>query len=244
MEDNNPWYVCEVYDAPQKMTINQWSPDDRPREKMLQHGAEALSTAELLAILIGSGTKEESAVDLSKRIMRACHDSLSELGKRTIEDLCTFKGIGEAKAVTIAAATEIARRRQQEVVRERLRVESAETIHELMRQRMQDLAEEEAWILLLNQNLRLINEPIRLSKGGLTETSVDVRIICRHALLNNATAVVLCHNHPSNNPRPSRHDNDITKQVRDALAVLRIHLADHIIICETDYYSYREEGKL
>ena len=243
-EENGSWYVSEVFDAPQKLNINQWSPDDRPREKLMKHGAAALSKAELLAILIGSGSREESAVELMKRLMNACHDSLSELGKKTLEDLCSYRGIGEAKALTIIAATELARRRQTENVRERLKADSPQTVYDLMRPIMQDLPEEEAWIILLNNNLSIIGDPVCLSHGGLTETAVDVRIVCRHALLSNATAVVLCHNHPSGNTRPSRHDDELTKSVREALKVLRITLADHIIVCENGYYSYNENGKL
>lgn len=242
--DEGKWIVSEYYDSPQKLTIDKWDKDDRPREKMMAKGAAALSNAELLAILIGSGNVNESAVDLMRRVMKHCNDSLKVLGQRSVEELTSYSGIGEAKAITILAACELGKRRQNEEVQERLDLSCASSIYEYLRPKMQDNATEEGWVLLLNHNFKLIAEPICISKGGLTDTAIDVRLIIRHAILNNATIVVLAHNHPSNNPRPSRDDDKLTKQVHDALKLVRLHLADHIIVCDGDYYSYNENGKL
>lgn len=242
--DEGKWFVREVIDAPHKLNINKWNEADRPREKMRAKGAEALSNAELLAILIGSGTSKESAVDLMRRIMNSCGDSLKVLGQKSVDELMTFQGIGEAKAITILAACELGRRRQKEDVSSRLDMSEARSVYEYLRPQMQDLPTEEGWILLLNHNFRLVCPAIRISHGGLTETSIDVRIIVKHALLNNATVIVLAHNHPSNNPHPSRSDDRLTHQLNDALKLMRLHLADHIIITDGDYYSYNENGKL
>lgn len=242
--DEQKWIVSEYFDAPQKMSITQWDKSDRPREKMMAKGASALSNAELLAILIGSGTAEESAVDLMRRIMSNCNDSLNTLGKKSIDELKSYKGIGEAKAITILAACELGKRRQQEGVPERLDMSNAKAVYEYLHPRMQDLATEEAWILLLNHNFKLMCDAVRISQGGLTETSMDVRLVVKNAILKNATIVVLAHNHPSNNPHPSRDDDRITKQIKDALQLMRIHLADHVIVTDGDYYSYNENGKL
>lgn len=242
--DEGKWVVSEFFDSPQKMSINQWERGDRPREKMMEKGAGALSNAELLAILIGSGNDKESAVDLMRRVMVSCHDSLKVLGHKSIEELMTFKGIGEAKAISILAACELGKRRQEEEVRERLDLSNANSVYEFLRPKMQDLATEEAWIMLLNQNFKLIGDAIRISQGGLTDTTVDVRLIVKHAIMNNATIVLLAHNHPSNNPHPSKHDDMLTQQVNDALKLMRIHFADHIIVTDGDYYSYQENGKL
>lgn len=226
------------------MNINEWSIEDRPREKLDRLGPAALSSAELLAILIGSGSPKENAVQLMQKVMHDCSDSLKTLGRMSIDELKQYNGIGEAKAITILAACELGKRRQEEEVKERLDMGEASSIFEYMRPKMQDLSTEEAWILLLNHNFKLITDAVRISQGGLTETAVDVRIIVKHALLNNATVVVLLHNHPSGNTHPSTNDNRITKEVNEALRLMRIHFADHIIITDGDYYSYRENGKL
>lgn len=241
--EEQQWHVSEFFE-PDKLNINQWSVDDRPREKMMRLGAGALSSAELLAILIGSGSPKETAVDLMKKIMNNCGNSLKTLGRMSIDELKTYNGIGDAKAITILAACELGKRRQQEEVKERLDLGTAQSIYDYMHPLTQDLATEEAWILLLNHNFKLITDAIRLSQGGLTETAVDVRLIVKHAILNNATVVVLIHNHPSGNTHPSGNDNRITRDVNEALKLMRLHFADHIIITDGNYYSYREEGKL
>ncbi len=226
-----------------KLNINQWAEEDRPREKLMRLGAEALSNAELLAILIGSGSTKESAVDLMKKILRDCKNNLNTLGKMSITELCRYNGIGEAKAITVLAACELGKRRQLEKAQERQRIDSAQAVYDLMHPLMQDLSTEEAWVLLLNQNYKLI-KTVRISHGGISETAVDVRIIIKEALMVNATVVALCHNHPSNNNKPSREDNTLTERVKKACDVMRIYLLDHVIITDGAYYSFREQGKL
>lgn len=226
-----------------KMAINQWAEEDRPREKLMLQGAEALSNAELLAILIGSGTARESAVDLMKRVLGDCSNNLNTLGKKTIRDLCLYKGIGQAKAVAILAACELGKRRQREKAEERPDLGSPAAIYGYMHPRMQDLDVEEAWVILLNQRYRLIRT-VRISHGGISETAVDVRIIVKEALLSNATVVALCHNHPSGQAHPSREDDQLTQRVRQACDTMRIHFLDHLIVCDGAYYSYSEQGRL
>lgn len=226
-----------------KLTISQWAEDDRPRERLRNMGAEALSDAELLAILIGSGSTKESAVELMKRVLADCNNNLNTLGKKTIRELCEYNGIGEAKAITILAACELGKRRQREKAEERKKMNSAPDIYEYMRTRMQDLDVEEAWVLLMNQNFRLI-KAVRISHGGITETAVDVRIIMREAIIANATVIALCHNHPSNNIHPSKDDDRLTERVKSACDTMRIHMLDHVIVCDGFYYSYQEHGRL
>ena len=226
-----------------KLSINQWAEEDRPREKLMRLGAEALSNAELLAILIGSGSPKETAVELMKRVLNGCNNNLNTLGKRTIHELCQYNGIGEAKAITILAACELGKRRQAEKAEERKSLGSASAIYEYMHPKMQDLDTEEAWILLMNHNYKLIKAE-RISHGGITETAVDVRIIIREALLHNATVVAFCHNHPSNNLRPSNDDNRLTQRIKSACDTMRLYFLDHLIITDGAYYSYHEEGKL
>lgn len=228
-----------------RLNISQWAEEDRPREKMMRLGAAALSNAELLAILIGSGSQDESAVDLMKRVMTDCNNNLNTLGKKTTEELTSglYKGLGPAKAITILAACELGKRRQAERAEERKRLDSAQAIYDFMHPRMQDLSEEEAWILLMNQNFRLI-KPVQLSHGGITETAVDIRVAVKNALLCNATVVALCHNHPSNNARPSGDDDRLTQRFKKGCELMRLHFLDHIIITDGNYYSYSEQGRL
>lgn len=197
------------------LRITDWALEDRPREKLMAQGPAALSNAELLAILIGSGTPKMTAVELMKLVLHDCNDSLNTLGKKTIAELMQYKGVGEAKAVTILAACELGKRRQRERAEERANLCSAQYIYDYMHPRMQDLDVEEAWVLLMNQNFKLI-KAVRISRGGISETAVDVRVICREAVLCNATVVALCHNHPSNNPHPSGDDDRITQRVQKA----------------------------
>ena len=226
-----------------KLNINQWAEEDRPREKLMRLGAGALTNAELMAILIGSGSPKESAVDLMKHILNDCDNNLNKLGRMSIRELQVYNGMGPAKAVSILAACELGKRRQMEKVQERKDLGSPQAIYDYMRPIMQDLDTEEAWIILMNQNYRLIKEE-RLSHGGITETLVDVRLIVKEALLNNATIVALCHNHPSNNARPSKEDDRLTERVKKACELMRIYLLDHVIVTESSYYSYREKGRL
>lgn len=225
------------------LRITDWALEDRPREKLMAQGPAALSNAELLAILIGSGTPKMTAVELMKLVLHDCNDSLNTLGKKTIAELMQYKGVGEAKAVTILAACELGKRRQRERAEERANLCSAQYIYDYMHPRMQDLDVEEAWVLLMNQNFKLI-KAVRISRGGISETAVDVRVICREAVLCNATVVALCHNHPSNNPHPSGDDDRITQRVQKACEVMRLYFLDHLVITDGDYYSYRDYGKL
>ena len=226
-----------------KLNINEWAEEDRPREKLMRLGADALSNAELLAILIGSGSTKETAVELMKRVLKDCDNNLNTLGKMGIKELCNYNGVGEAKAITILAACELGKRRAREKAAERPDLGSATAIYNYMHPRMQDLDTEEAWILLMNQNYKLLKAE-RLSHGGITETAVDVRIIMKEALLHNATIIALCHNHPSNNISPSRDDDLLTKRIKGACDIMRIYFLDHIIICDGIYYSYKEQGRL
>lgn len=225
------------------MNINEWSIDDRPREKLERLGAQALSNAELLAILIGSGSTRQSAVDLMKDVLRNCNNNLNTLGKMSIHDLEQYHGMGPAKAITILAACELGKRRSAEAAEKRQDLGSATAVYNYMHPRMQDLDVEEAWILLMNQNFKLI-KAVRISHGGITETAVDVRVIMKEALMVNATVMALCHNHPSGNNTPSRLDDKLTERIRKACDIMRIYFLDHVIVCDGAYYSYREKGRL
>lgn len=225
-----------------KLTINQWSEEDRPREKLERLGPQSLSDAELLAILVGSGSTKEDAVSLMKRILADCKNNLNTLGKLTIRDLCQYNGVGPAKAITILAACELGKRRQQEKAEERPDLGTATRIYNHMHPKMQDLDTEEFWLLLMNQNYRLIKE-LRIARGGITEVAVDVRLLLKEALLCNATILAVCHNHPSGSLTPSHADNALTKNIMQACDLMRIHFMDHVIITDGHYYSYHEEGK-
>lgn len=227
----------------EKLSINHWAEEDRPREKLERLGPQALSNAELLAILIGSGSPKESAVDLMKRVLADCGNNLNTLGKKSVRELTEYNGMGPAKAITILAACELGKRRQLEKAEERADLSSATAIYNHMHPLMQDLDVEEAWILLMNRNFKLIKK-MRISHGGLSETAVDIRIIIKEALLANATIVALCHNHPSNNTHPSTDDDNLTKRLKEACKTMRLHLADHVIVTDGRYYSYLEEGRL
>ena len=227
----------------EKLNINQWAEEDRPREKMMALGAQALSDAELLAILVGSGSPQEDAVSLMKRILNDCNNNLNTLGKMTLRQLCEYNGVGPAKAITILAACELGKRRQMEKPEERPDLGTATKIYNHMHPVLQDCDVEEFWLLLMNQNHRLIKK-LRISHGGITEVSVDIRIIMREAVLANATIIAVCHNHPSRNLRPSQHDNDLTSQLQRACQLMRLHFMDHVIITDGNYFSYRETGRL
>lgn len=227
----------------EKLAIHQWAEEDRPREKMQLHGAGALSNAELLAILIGSGSQEDSAVGLMKKVMSAHQNNLSKLSKTTVAELCDFKGIGPAKAITILAAVELGRRRKEEEPEERPTMRCAENIYTYFYPFMCDLAIEECWVLLLNQASKVI-ERVKVGSGGLSSTAVDIRCILREALLKRATTLALCHNHPSGNTSPSREDDRLTDQLNQAAKLMNIRLIDHLIFTDGHYYSYADEGRI
>lgn len=226
-----------------KLNINQWAAEDRPRERLEKFGPQALSDAELLAILVGSGSTKEDAVTLMKRILADCNNNLNTLGKLNIHDLCRYNGVGPAKAITILAACELGKRRQAEKPQERPDVGTATLIYNYMHPKLQDLDVEEFWLLLMNQHYRLIKE-VRIAHGGITEVSVDVRILMREALLANTTILAVCHNHPSGNLKPSSCDDQLTQSIKKACEVMRIHFLDHVIITDGNYFSYHEQGKL
>ena len=226
-----------------KLTIANWSPDDQPREKLRDKGADALSNAELLAILVGSGTPGVSAVELMQQILSNCNNNLNTLGKMSIHELMQYKGVGEAKAITILAACELGKRRQMESPEERPQLSTATRVYNHMHPVMQDLDVEEFWVLYLNQDFRLIKKN-RISHGGISEVSVDIRIIMREAVLCNATIVVACHNHPSGNIKPSKQDNTLTQSLMNACEVMRLHFMDHIIVADGQYFSYHESGRI
>ena len=226
-----------------KMTINQWAEEDRPREKMMLHGVASLSNAELLAILIGSGNTEESAVDLMRKVLNNYHNNLNELGKASIDELCKYKGIGPAKAITILSASELGKRRKEEEVRERKQILSSKDVYECFYPLMCDLPTEECWVLLLNQASKVIDK-VKISAGGLSATAVDVRCVLREALLKRAAGIALCHNHPSGNIRPSREDDGLTDQLHKACLAMDIRLVDHVVLVDGCFYSYADEGRI
>ncbi|MEN9336680.1 MAG: hypothetical protein RLZZ500_1667 [Bacteroidota bacterium] len=223
--------------------IPQWAEDDRPREKFLLKGKTALSDAELLAILLGSGSRNESAVQLAQRILGQSQNNLNELGKQTLAQLMTFKGVGEAKAITIAAALELGRRRRIEETQDRIKISSSKSVFDLMQPIIGELPHEEFWVLFLNNSNKILGKE-QLSKGGMTGTLVDIRLIFKSALEYKATSLILTHNHPSGKLQASEADRTITQRLKLAGNQLDILVLDHIIITETGYYSFADEGIL
>jgi DNA repair protein RadC len=226
-----------------KLSIKDWAVEDRPREKMLVKGIRALSNAELVAILIGSGNVDESAVELSRRMLNSVNNNLNELGRKTVEDLKKFKGIGEAKAINIMAALELGRRRKESDPEEKPQITQSRDAFDIFQPLLGDLPHEEFWILLLNRSHRVIDK-FMVSRGGLTGTVIDVRIILKTALEKLASAMILCHNHPSGSLVPSEADEQITRKIRDAGKMLDIPALDHLIIANDRYFSFADEGKI
>jgi DNA repair protein RadC len=224
-------------------SIKYWAEDDKPREKLMLKGKSALSDAELIAILIGSGSRNESAVELSKRILSSVDNNLNALGKLSISQLTTFKGIGEAKAISIVAAMELGRRRRGEDAVELLKITSSKMIFEMMQPIIGELPHEEFWIIYLNNSNKVISKS-QLSKGGITGTLVDVRLVYKTALEMGATGLILCHNHPSGTLKPSDADRQITKKLKLAGESLDIKVLDHLIVTENHYFSFTDEGIL
>jgi DNA repair protein radC len=227
-----------------KLSITDLPLEDRPREKMMLRGINALSSAELLAILIGSGNKDETAVELSQRILNSAGNNLSNLGKYNLDDFVNnFKGIGPAKAITIMAALELGRRRKEDGVPDRPRITCSEDAYKLVRGGLIDLPYEVFKVILLNRANRII-DILHISQGGTASTIVDVKLVMKPAIQQLATGMILCHNHPSNNSRPSSSDDLLTTRIKEAASLLEMTLTDHIIVCEDDYYSYADEGRL
>ena len=226
-----------------RLPISRWSIEDRPTERLQRMGADALTDAELLAILIGSGTQQYSAVDIAKHVLGKFSNNLNTLGKARFDQFEDIEGVGTQTACKIMAAVELGKRRQVTTAELRPDMATATRIYNYMLPKMQDLATEEFHILLMNQNYRLIKS-VKISQGGITETSADIRIMMREAVLNNATILAACHNHPSGRVTPSRADDELTQTIQKACQVMRIHFLDHVIVTDGAYYSYHEQGKL
>jgi DNA repair protein RadC len=232
----------EIRDG-QPLPIKHWSPDDRPREKLLLKGTAALSDAELLAILIGTGSGKSSALDLSKRILDCVEHRLPELAKLKPKDLTRIKGIGPAKAITIVAAMELGRRRKESDPVEKAKVGSSREAYDLLCGDMIDLPHEEFWVLLLNRANRLIRKH-RISEGGVSGTVADPKVIFKSALDHLASGIIVAHNHPSGNRTASQSDIDLTRKLKEAGKFLEIQLLDHLIVCGPKYFSFADEGML
>jgi DNA repair protein RadC len=229
--------------AYQQNSIKNWAEDDRPREKLLLKGQNVLSDSELLAIIMGSGSRNESAVELAKRILNSVGNNWNELAKLSVDDLRKFKGIGEAKAICIITALEIGRRRGMQDFMERPKFNSSRDVFQLLQGLIGDSAVEEFWVLYLNQaNFVIYKEQI--SKGGINQTTVDVRLIMKTALAHRATGIILAHNHPSGNLNPSNADYRLTQKIKDAGKLLDIEVMDHLIITQKAYFSFADEGKI
>jgi DNA repair protein RadC len=223
-----------------KLSIKAWAEDDRPREKLITKGRQSLSDAELIAILIGSGNRKESAVELSKRILNH-YTELNELGRLSVKDLMQFRGIGEAKAVSIVAALELGRRRKETEQAKKIRITSSRDAYDCFYADLTDLVTEEFWILLLSRNNTVIKK-VNVSKGGVAGTVVDTKVIFKHAIENLASSIIICHNHPSGNLKPSEADIKLTKNLKEAGKIMGIAVLDHIIVAEGSYYSFGDEG--
>jgi DNA repair protein RadC len=224
-----------------KKSIAKWAETDRPREKMIAKGRLALSDAELIAILLSSGNRDESAVDLAKRLLSDCHNNLIELSLLSLKELMQYKGIGEAKAVGIAAALELGRRRREAEVLERKKITKSKDAFEYIYPTIGEINYEEFWIILLKRNKQIIGKQ-QIGVGGLTSTTADPKKIFHYVLVENASGFILCHNHPSGNIYPSEADKQLTKNIYAAAQVLNVELVDHIIVSYNTYYSFKDEG--
>jgi DNA repair protein RadC len=226
-----------------RVTIKSLAEDDRPREKLIGKGRQALSDAELLAILLSSGNRDETAVQLAQRILRENKNSINELAKLHLNDLKRYKGVGEAKAVAIAAALEIGRRRTDESLEQKIKITSSKTAYDALKSKLSDLPHEEFWVIFMNRRNSIIKTEC-ISKGGVSGTVVDVRLILKPALENLTSSIILAHNHPSGNLRPSQEDIGLTKKIKEAAKLMDITLQDHLILGEQAYYSFADEGIL
>ena len=227
----------------QPLPITSWAEADRPREKLMEKGRQVLSDAELIGILLGSGSKNETAVELAKRILGSIGNDMNELGKLSVKDLCKFKGIGEAKAITIVAALELGRRRKAHETPQRIKIKTSKDAFEVVYPEFEDLGHEEFWVLFLDRNNTIIRKQ-NISKGGISGTVVDARIIFKLAVENLASGIVLCHNHPSGNLKASEEDMRITRRLTEAGKLLDIGVLDHLIICGKEFYSFADNGVL
>ncbi len=223
--------------------ITEWAESDRPREKLLEKGRGVLSDAELIGILIGSGSKNETAVELARRILSSVGNDLNALGKLNVAELCKFNGIGEAKAISIIAALELGRRRKIVEAPQRIKINNSKSVFDAVGPQISDLSHEEFWVLYLDRSNHIIRKS-NISKGGVSGTVVDARIIFKQAIENLASAIVLCHNHPSGNLKPSEEDIRITKKLKEAGKLVDIAIIDHIIIAGNNFFSFADEGLL
>jgi len=223
------------------LTIKSLSEDDRPREKLASLGRHNLSDAELIAIVLGSGNKNETAVQLAQRMLSENQNNINQLAKLSLAELKKYKGVGEAKAVSIAAAFELGRRRTEGETTQKVKITSSSIAYKLLQKRLSDLPHEEFWVLILNRANQVIKEEY-LSKGGISGTVVDIRLICKAAIENNASGIVIAHNHPSGQVIPSEDDKRITKKLSEALKTFEIGLLDHLIIGDQKYFSFADEG--
>ncbi len=226
-----------------RLTITEWAEDDRPREKLMKKGVSALSDAELLAILIGSGNREETAVELCRRILNDNHNNLNEVARLSLADLEKYKGVGEAKGISLLAALEIGKRRRTEEVLERKKITQSSDLFELFGPKMEDLNHEEFWIVFLN-GANKIMETMNLTKGGMRQTVVDVPMLLRLALEKSAHAIAVAHNHPSGEVNPSHEDMSITQKIKNGCEAIGVRFLDHIIIAGKNYYSFADEGRI
>lgn len=226
-----------------KLTIKEWSVQDRPREKYAKNGAVALSDAELIAILLRTGSNAESAVDLAKRLLASSGNSLNNLSDMSLREISQIKGIGQAKAIALLTAFELGKRIRAEKVEESLQILNSRDVVNLMQDKIAYLDHEEFWAIYLNQANRILHT-CQISKGGISSTGVDTRIVIQEAVLNKATQIILCHNHPSGSVRPSRIDIQLTEKIRNAAELMDLLLVDHIIVHKERYYSFAEEGRL
>ena len=226
-----------------RLSIKQWAPEDRPTERLQRLGAESLTDGELLAILIGSGTQQYSAVDIANHVLGKFNRNLNTLGKARFDEILDTEGVGTQTACKILAAIELGRRRQTATPELHPDMSTATRIYNYMLPKMQDLATEEFHILLMNQNYRLVKS-VKISQGGITETSADIRVMMREAVLCNATILAACHNHPSGSLSPSRADDELTRAIKEACRLMHIHFLDHVIVTDGAFYSYHEQGKI
>lgn len=226
-----------------KLGIKSWAEEDRPREKLMGKGRHVLTEAELIAILIGSGSRDETAVELSKRILASVGNNLNDLGKLNVNELIKFKGIGEAKAISVMAAMELGRRRKESEGVKRNKITTSKDVYDILQPVMLDLPHEEFWLLVLNRANFVIKKEL-ISRGGVAGTVVDTKIIFKVALENYACSIIVCHNHPSGNLKPSEADIRITKNIKDAGKLMEIPLLDHLIITENGFYSFADEGMI
>lgn len=226
-----------------KLSIKDWSKDDQPREKLLDKGPSVLSNSELIAVLIRTGNLDESAVDVSQKILTSANNNLNELGKFTLNELTKFKGIGMAKAISIIAALELGRRRKVDDILNKKKITTSHEVYEYFQPIMGDISHEEFWILMLNRANKII-ERQKISQGGMAGTVIDVKIVFRKALEAKASSIILCHNHPSGNISPSKSDIEITKKLYNAGKTMDISILDHIILTDHDYFSFADKGMI